>query len=152
MDVDVRPHLDFLDLDRLLLLAGLGGLFLGLVLVPAIVEKLGDGRDGIGGDLDEIQSGLLSELKGAVDRDGAVIDTLRVDQLDLGDPNFLVDARAILGDGRRGSVGSANGGSLLLLLIRRMRRPARLKGAPRKDSGNRVPKSTDSTENGMCGR
>jgi hypothetical protein len=113
MDVDVRPHLDFLDLDRLLLLAGLGSLLLGLVLVPAIVEQLGDGRDGIGRDLDEVQTGLLGELKGAVDRDGAVVDTLRVDQLDFGDTNLFVDARAILGDGRRGSVGSANGVSLL---------------------------------------
>ena len=111
--VDVRPEFYFLDLDRLLLLARLGRLLLGLELVATVVEKLGDGWDGIRSDLDEVHARLLRQLKRLGDRHGAEIGALGVDHLDLGDADVLVDARPILGDGRRGSVGSANGGTLL---------------------------------------
>src|SRR4029450_1984084 len=40
--VDVRPHLDLLDLDGALLLARFGGLLLRLVFVFAVVEDLAD--------------------------------------------------------------------------------------------------------------
>src|SRR3546814_7358622 len=40
VDVDVRPHLDLLDLDDLLLLPGLVLLLLGLVAEAAVVEDL----------------------------------------------------------------------------------------------------------------
>jgi hypothetical protein len=146
VDVDVRPHLDFLDLDRLLLLASLGGFLLGLVFVPAKVEDLGDGRDGIRRDFHEVQTGLSGHLKGPLDRNGAEIGAFAVDQLDLGDTNLLVDARAVLGNGRRRSVGSTNGGSLLLLLKQRnCTQPVR-RGTPTKESGNPAPKSTDSSD------
>ena len=46
--VDHRAHLDLLDLDDLLLLAGLGGLLLFLIFEFAVVEDLADRRLGIG--------------------------------------------------------------------------------------------------------
>jgi len=46
--VDHRPEFDFLDLDDLLFLAGLGLLLLFLVLVLAEVEDLDDRRRGVG--------------------------------------------------------------------------------------------------------
>jgi hypothetical protein len=113
VNIDVRPHLDFLDLDRLLLLAGLGGFLLRLVLEAAVIEDLGDGRIGIRGDLDEIKTGFDGNLQRAVDRDVAVVGSLVVDQLNFTDTDFLVDPRPVLGGCRLGSVGSANGGILL---------------------------------------
>jgi hypothetical protein len=52
--IDVRPHLDLFDLDRLLLLASLGGFLLFLVFEFAVVENFSDRRVCIGRDLDEI--------------------------------------------------------------------------------------------------
>jgi len=54
VNVDVRPHLDLLDLDGALLLARLGGLFLRLIFVFAVVENFADRRLGIRRDLDEV--------------------------------------------------------------------------------------------------
>jgi hypothetical protein len=48
MGIDAGTHLDLLDLDGFLLLARLGGLFLGLELVLAVVEDLDDRRLRIG--------------------------------------------------------------------------------------------------------
>jgi hypothetical protein len=50
MIVDVRTHLDLLDLLRLLLLALFGGFFLSLVFVAPDIEELGDRGIGVGGD------------------------------------------------------------------------------------------------------
>jgi hypothetical protein len=46
MRVDVRPHLDFLDVDRLLLLAGFRRFLLGGVFEAAVIEDLADRRLG----------------------------------------------------------------------------------------------------------
>jgi hypothetical protein len=65
MIVDVRTHLDLLDLLRLLGLAGEIRLFLGLVLELADVEKLADRRVGVGRNLYQIEpdfSRLLDRL------------------------------------------------------------------------------------------
>jgi hypothetical protein len=113
MGVDVGTHLDLLDLDGLLLLAGLGGLLLALIFEPAVVHDLGDGRIVVGGDLDEIEAGLGGDLEGALDGDGTVIGALVVDQLNLADADFLVDARPVLVDRRRCFERSTNGGLLL---------------------------------------
>ena len=99
VDVDVRAHLDLLDLDDLLLLAGFGGFLLGLILEAAVVEDLGDRRVLIRGDLDEVHPGFAGELEGALNRHVAVILALVVDQLDRGDADFFVDAGAFLGGG-----------------------------------------------------
>jgi hypothetical protein len=57
--VDVRAHLDLLDLDDLLVLARLGRLLLVGVFQLAEVEDLDDGRRGVGRNLDEIETGLF---------------------------------------------------------------------------------------------
>jgi hypothetical protein len=116
MDVDVRPHLYLFDFYGLLLLARLGRLLLGLVFVAAVVEDLGDRRDRIGGDLDEVEARLARQFERTRDRRGAMIGAAGVDQLNLGNPDFLVDARSVLG-GRRRLEGSANGGDLLCRFI-----------------------------------
>ena len=65
--VDVRTHLDLLDLLRLLRLAGEIGLFLGLVFELADVEELAHRRIGVGRDLDQVEAdfgGLLDRFGG----------------------------------------------------------------------------------------
>ena len=44
VDVDIRAHLDLFDLDGALLLARLGGLFLRLIFVFAVIEDLAHRR------------------------------------------------------------------------------------------------------------
>jgi hypothetical protein len=97
VDVDVRAHLDFLDLDDLLLLPGLGGLLLALVLEAAEIEDLADRRDRIRRNLDEIETGLCGDLERPLDRYGSVIVALVVDQLNFIDADFLIDPRPVLG-------------------------------------------------------
>jgi hypothetical protein len=53
--INVRANLDFLDLDDLLLLAGLVGLLLLLVLELAVVCDLADRRNGVRADLEQIE-------------------------------------------------------------------------------------------------
>jgi hypothetical protein len=112
VNVDVRPHLDFLDLDGLLLLASLSGLLLALVLEATVVKDLGDRRIGIGGNLDQVETRFAGKLKRPLDWYGTLVGALGVDQLDLADGDILIDARSILG-GRRCLIGPANGGDLL---------------------------------------
>ena len=67
MIVDVRTHLDLLDLLRLLLLALLVGLLLGLIFVAADVEIFGDRRIGVGRDFNQVEAdfgGLLDRFLG----------------------------------------------------------------------------------------
>jgi hypothetical protein len=112
MDIDVRPHLYLFDFNGLLLLAGLGRFLLGLVLVATVVENLGDRGDRVGGDLDEVETRLARQVERPGDRGGTVVGAGGIDQLNLGNPDFLIDARSVLG-GRRRLEGSANGGDLL---------------------------------------
>ncbi len=67
MGVDVRPHLDFFDLDDLLVLASFGRLLLVGVFQLAEIEDLGDRRFRIGRNLDEIEPGLFGGEQGIVD-------------------------------------------------------------------------------------
>jgi hypothetical protein len=106
--VDGRTHLDLLDLDRLLLLAGLGGLLLRLELVFAVVQDLADGRARVRRDLDEIEAGLRGKMQGFYGVDDAAVLTVMVDELNLRDADLVVDPGAFL-DGRRCTIGSANG-------------------------------------------
>jgi hypothetical protein len=57
--IDVWAHLDLFDLLRLLALALLVGLFLGLIFIAADVEELGDGRICAWADLDQVEADLL---------------------------------------------------------------------------------------------
>jgi hypothetical protein len=56
--VDHRAEFDFLDLDDLLFLAGLGLLLLLLEPVFAVIQDLADRRDRVGRNLDQIETGL----------------------------------------------------------------------------------------------
>lgn len=101
--VDHGPEFDFLDLDHLLALAGLGRLLLLLILELAVIEQLADRRRRIGGDLDKIEPGLLGYDDRFRDRDGAFVGSVLVDQMNFASANLLVDARAVLLDGGRGA-------------------------------------------------
>ena len=63
MVVDAGAQLDFLDLDDLLLLAGLGGLLLLVEAEFAVIEDLADRRIGVGHDLDQIETIFLGEAQ-----------------------------------------------------------------------------------------
>jgi len=119
--VDVRAHLDLLDLDDLLVLAGFSRLLLGGVFQLAEIENLGDRRIGIGRNLDEVQPDLFSEQESLACGDFAAIVAVGIDELDTGNLDVPVSARPVLG-GRCCFERSANGRILLELLIWRMRR------------------------------
>jgi len=65
--VDVRTHLDLLDLDDLLMLAGFGRLLLVGVFQLAEVENLDDRRLCVGGYLDEVEACLFGGQQSIVD-------------------------------------------------------------------------------------
>ncbi|MGF7007734.1 hypothetical protein J2X50_003330 [Aminobacter sp. BE322] len=112
MAVDVRAHLDLLDLDDPLVLARFGRLLLVGVFQLAEVEDLDDGRRGVGGDFDEVEAGLFGSQERFVDGDVAAVLAVGVDELDPGNPDVAVGARAVLG-GRGCFKRSANGRGLL---------------------------------------
>jgi hypothetical protein len=56
MVVDIRTHLDLLDLLRLLALAGEVGLFLGLIFELADVEIFADWRVSIGRNFNQVEA------------------------------------------------------------------------------------------------
>ncbi|MBB6011605.1 hypothetical protein HNR59_000950 [Aquamicrobium lusatiense] len=116
MVVDVRAHLDLLDLDDLLVLAGFSRLLLGGVFQLAEIENLGDRRIGIGRNLDEVQPDLFSEQESLACSDFAAIVAVGIDELDTGNLDVPVSARPVLG-GRCCFERSANGRILLELLI-----------------------------------
>ena len=108
MVVDVRTHLDLLDLLRLLRLAGEIGLFLGLIFVFADVEELADRRIGIGRHLDEVEAdfgGLLDRFGGQQDPD---ILAILIDHAHLGHGDEFVEAGAVE---RRGGGAPVDGGT-----------------------------------------
>ena len=100
--VDGRAHLDLLDLDDLLLLAGLGSLLLLLVFVFAIVHQLADWRLGVGRDFDDVESFFLAQRERLIQADLAILVAVVADQENGLGGDFVVDARAILG--RRGGI------------------------------------------------
>ncbi len=115
MRVDVRPHLDLLDVDRLLLLAGFRGFLLGLILEAAVIENLADRRFGIGRYLDKIEADVGGNGARFFDGDNSVVLALVIDKLDLRNVDFVIDAWTLLDRGRC-AMRSANGLGLLLLL------------------------------------
>jgi hypothetical protein len=70
--VDGRAHLDLLDLDDLLLLAGFVGFFLLLVFELAVIEQLADRRLVVRRDLDQIEAFFFGYGAAFVDADLAV--------------------------------------------------------------------------------
>ena len=102
MIVDHRAELDLLDLDDLLFLAGFGRFLLRLELVLAVIQDFGDGRDRIGGDLNEIKPGSLGKPNGGFGQDDTLVVAGGIDQLNLSGADLLVDARAAFFGGQRG--------------------------------------------------
>ncbi len=82
--VRVGTELDFLDLDDLLLLAGLGFLLLSLVLELAIVHDLANRRVGVWRNFHQIQPGFFGHFHGACGGNNANIFAVGADQADFG--------------------------------------------------------------------
>jgi hypothetical protein len=95
--VDVGAHLDLFDLDDLLVLTRLVRLLLRFVFVFAVVGDLGDRRNRIGRDLDQIETGLFGHLDGLAGTEDADHVAVLVDQSDLRRFDFAVDARTLAG-------------------------------------------------------
>jgi len=89
-----------------------------LVLVLAVIENFADRRGGVGGNLDEIEAGLLGLVQCGLNVDGPKVVAGLIDQLDFWNTDLLVDARAVLLNGWRGSYRATNGSALLKLLQR----------------------------------
>ncbi len=71
MLVDGGAQLQFLEIDRFLLLAGLVGLFLLLVFKLPVIENFGDRRLGVGRNLDQIKPRLFRQAQRLADIDDA---------------------------------------------------------------------------------
>jgi len=67
MGVDVRAHLDFLDLDDLLVLARFSRFLLGRVFQLAQIKDLGDWRCRIRRNFNQIEPGIFSDLQRFID-------------------------------------------------------------------------------------
>src|SRR5581483_88149 len=98
--VDGRAHLDLLDLDDLLLLAGLVGLFLLFVFVFAVIHQLADGRLVLGRDFDHVEAFFLAQGQSLFQADFAIFVPVDADQEDGAGGDFVVDARSAFGRGR----------------------------------------------------
>ncbi len=107
--VDARPHLDFFDLDDLLIFARFSLLLLLLVLEFAVVQDFADRRLRIGGDLDKVETRVSRSLQGVKFADDSDVLSSLVDQSHVAGPDLVVD----LGPGwlarRRGSHRFADG-------------------------------------------
>ena len=97
--VDAGPDLDLLDLDDLLLLAGLVLLLLGLVFELAEIEDLADRRIGIGRDLDQIEAGLGGHVERFARGDDPDHLAVFLDKSDARHGDLGVDARPVAGRG-----------------------------------------------------
>ncbi len=95
MIVDVRTHLDLLDLLRLLALAGEVGLLLRLVLELADIQELGDRRISVGRHFDQVEPNFARLLHRFAGVHHAEIFALSVDHADLGRQDEFVEARAV---------------------------------------------------------
>ncbi len=109
MVVDARAKLDFLDLDDLLLLTGLGRLLLLKKAELAVIEDLADRRVRGRDDLHEIKSGVLSQLQSVGELDDALVLPLLIDQLHFAHADLFVYPGPVLLRGGRGFHWTANG-------------------------------------------
>ena len=115
MRVDVRTHLDLLDLDDLLLLARFGGFLLRRVFQFAQIKDLAHRRFRVRRDLDEVKTQFFRHAERLIGGNAAVVYTFGVDELHPGNPDFLVRAGPVFDRGVRFER-SANGRTLLELL------------------------------------
>ncbi len=94
--VDIRPHLDFLDLDGLLTLAGSVRFLLFLVFEFTEVHQLADGRPHIGRNFDKVEPDCLRSTQCINSRNHTVVVPLVINQPDFTDIDHFVGARSIL--------------------------------------------------------
>src|SRR5471032_3214110 len=100
--VDGGAHLDLLDLDDFLLLAGFVGFLLLFVFELAVIHQLADGRLVVGRDLDHVEAFFVAQSQRLVQADLAILMAVVSDQENGFGGDFVIDARAILG--RRGGI------------------------------------------------
>src|SRR5690606_5632960 len=105
-----RPHLHFLELDPVLLLASFARLPLLLVAEFPVVHDPADRRSRQWSYLDQIQSLLFRDLQGSFDGQNADLFALLVDDPDGADPDLLVDTRSLV-DGCRSRLRKQKGRS-----------------------------------------
>src|SRR5207253_5297377 len=89
---DAGAHLDFLELDDLLVLARLGGLLLLLELVLSEIQDLADGRVCIGRNIHEIEAYVLRARQRIEFCNNPDVLTSLVDKLDFAGPDLVVNA------------------------------------------------------------
>src|SRR6185312_1196342 len=87
---DLRPQLDFADVDLLLVLASLLLLLLLLVFVLRVVEQTGHRRLRTGRHLDQVEVGLLGAFECVVDLDDPELLAVGADQPHLRHADALV--------------------------------------------------------------
>ena len=97
MLVDGDGELDFLDDDDLLLLAGCALALVLLVKELAVVLNAADGRDGVGGNLNQIQAAFAGNFQGFKRCEDAELLTGVVDDADFTRANSFIDADKLLG-------------------------------------------------------
>jgi len=95
MLADLRPQPNLLELDDLLVLAGLP-LLLGLLVLEApIVQQPADRRDYVGGYLDQVDVLRLGQLERLEGRDDAELLAILTDKSNLANADSLVDAKIL---------------------------------------------------------
>lgn len=97
MNINLGPHLHFLDTLGLLLTSSILFPLLLKELVLPIIHDPADGRLGVGSNLDKIKLMLICELKSLPRGNNTMLDTLVIDQKNFGNPNRLVHARFVIG-------------------------------------------------------
>ena len=107
MLIRAGTELDFLDLDDLLLFAGLSLTLLRLIFEFAKVHDLTDRRLGIRRDLDQIKPGFFGKAHSAGRGDNTDVLAVGSDQSDFRGPDPIIDARAGFAL-RRGVVGATS--------------------------------------------
>ena len=90
MRVDIRAHLDFLNILGLLLLARFCGFFLGLVLVLPEVQNLADWRIVVWRYFNQIEALLSGNLPGFVCVYNTVVFTFGIDELNFRDRDLVI--------------------------------------------------------------
>ena len=107
MVIDIGTHLDLFDLLRLLRFPRGIGLFLGLIFELADIEKLGDGRIGVGRNLNQVESNLGCLINRFAGVHHAQIFAIFVNHTHLGRRDKLVKPGAVhrRGAGAHGSPG-----------------------------------------------
>src|SRR5690606_30798963 len=94
--LDPGTHLDFLQVDLMLLLASFPGLALLLVLELAVVHDPADRGPGHGSNLDEVETELFRSFEGILYGQEPLLLAVRIDDSHWADPDLLIDTRSLV--------------------------------------------------------